>query len=155
VQHLASPAVARPSCQTLGASRKSHMREFDKKMNRAFKQLALKPGDIYESCSYHPVLCLGVDYKSDEIWGVSLIDGAYPLSCSLVHCGVRKLTPKQAWEAKMRGPSEAGARERISEKSRWWNANTESNPYRVGLSGPRKERSQAPVRTAARKKVAK
>jgi len=131
------------------------MRELDKKMHRAFRQLALRPGDIYESCSYHPVLCLGVDYKRDEIWGISLIDGAYPLSCSLVHCGVRKLSPKQAWEAKMRGPSEPGARERISQEKRWWNASTERNDYRVGLSGPRKERGPSSVPTAERKKVVK
>src|SRR2546421_12377138 len=121
------------------------MREFDKRMLRAFKQLAIKPGDIYESCSYHPVLCLGVDYKSDEIWGVSLIDGTHPHNCSLVHCGVRKLTPRQAWELKMRGPLEVEARERIAEGRRWWSTHTENVPPRVGLIGPRKDRSKAPV----------
>jgi hypothetical protein len=131
------------------------MREFDKKMNRAFRQLALKPGDIYESCSYHPVLCLGVDYKNDEIWGISLVDGTYPLACSLVHCGVRKLTPKQAWEAKMHGPSEPGARERISVANRWWTASNGGTPYRVGLSGPRKERAPPSASPVARKRGAK
>jgi hypothetical protein len=85
------------------------MRDFDKAMHRAQKRLDLKPGDIYESCSYHPVLCLGVNYKSDEVWGISLIDGSYPRSCSLVHCGVRKLTPKAAWEIKLHGPSDTVA----------------------------------------------
>ena len=131
------------------------MREFDKRMNRAFKQLRLKPGDIYESCSYHPVLCLGVDYKSDEIWGVSLIDGTYPLSCSLLHCGVRRLTPKQAWEAKMHGPLDAEARDRIDEKNRWWNASTEKTTFQVRLSGPRRARGTSPAKALAIKKSGK
>ena len=131
------------------------MREFDQRMNQAFLKLALKPGDIYESCSYHPVLCLGVDYKQDEIWGVSLIDGAHPMSCSLVNCGVRKLSPKQAWEIKMNGPLAPEAREAFPKSKRWWNVATQRNPSKVGLSGPRKERRQtaapAPTRTKASK----
>lgn len=47
----------------------------DGPMVRAFRHLHLRPGDIYESCGFHPVLCLGVDYKQDDIWGISLIDG--------------------------------------------------------------------------------
>jgi hypothetical protein len=129
------------------------MREFDKQMNRAFKQLALKPGDIYESCSYHPVLCLGVDYKHDEIWGISLIDGKHPMSCSLVHCGVRKLTPKQVWAIKVNGPSGPDAGKRISQKKRWWNTSTQNTPGNVGLTGPRKERSPSLACTAAREKA--
>jgi hypothetical protein len=71
---------------TAAKHRTQRMRKFDLAMNRTFRQLKLKPGDIYESCSYHPVLCLGVDYRRDEIWGVSLSDGSYPRACSLVHC---------------------------------------------------------------------
>lgn len=114
------------------------MREFDVAMQRAFKRLNIKPGDIYESCSYHPCVCLGVDYKNDHIWGISLIDGSYPRSCSLLHCGVRKITPKQAWQIKMHGPLEAEAREGIPSDRRWWNPSTENNVSRVGLIGPRK-----------------
>jgi hypothetical protein len=131
------------------------MREFDKRMNRAFKELALKPGDIYESCSYHPVLCLGVDYKQDEIWGISLIDGTHPMSCSLVHCGVRKLTPKQAWAIKVNGPSEPEARERISQKKRWWSKSIETSLSKMGLTGPRKERNLSSAPTSARKGISK
>jgi hypothetical protein len=131
------------------------MREFDKRMNQAFKRLALKPGDIYESCSYHPVLCLGVDYKQDEIWGVSLVDGAHPMSCSLVNCGIRKLTLKQAWAIKSHGPSELEVRERIPQKKRWWNASIQEASGKVGFTGPRKERSPSLASTAARKKVSK
>lgn len=49
----------------------------------------IKPGDIYEDCAYHPVLCLHND--GDAVRGVSLIDGTWPRSCSLDHCGVVKL----------------------------------------------------------------
>lgn len=80
------------------------MREIDLRLRRAARALRLKPGDLFEDCSYHPVLCLGVDYKGDEIWGVSLIDGSYPRMCSLLHCGVRRLTAKDAWQIKMKGP---------------------------------------------------
>lgn len=117
------------------------MRQFDRNMRRAHRELRLKVGDIYESCSYHPVLCLGVDYKQDTIWGISLIDGTYPRSCSLVHCGVRKLSPKQAWEIKMRGPEVAEDRERISTERRWWNVNTEKDKSVVRLVGPRRVKS--------------
>jgi len=60
------------------------------------------PGDLYEDCAYHPCLCVGVDVEDDNIWGVSLIDGSYPRSCSLDHCGVRKLDAEEAWEIKQR-----------------------------------------------------
>ena len=60
------------------------------------------PGDIYEDCADHPCLCIGIDVDDDNIWGISLIDGSYPRSCSLDHCGVRKLTVEQAWEIKQR-----------------------------------------------------
>jgi hypothetical protein len=59
------------------------------------------PGDIYKDCSDHPCLCVEVDVAADEIWGISLIDGSHPRSCSLQHCGVRKLTVAEAWEIKM------------------------------------------------------
>lgn len=117
------------------------MREFDKKMIKAERRLRLKVGDIYESCSYHPVFCLGVDYKGDEIWGISLIDGTYPRACSLVHCGVRKLTPKQAWEIRTCGPDDLDARRKIPLDRRWWNKNTEKNgqEWPVRYVGPRRE----------------
>ena len=129
------------------------MREFDLRLRRAYEQLNIKVGDIYESCSYHPVLCLGVDYKKDEIWGVSLIDGIYPISCSLLCCGVRKLSPKQAWEIKMHGPLDIEVRTGMSMQNRWWNANTEITTYKVRFSGPRPAKSV--TKTAARKRTPK
>ncbi|MGP3964837.1 hypothetical protein ACTWPT_53680, partial [Nonomuraea sp. 3N208] len=44
-------------------------------------------GMIYEDCAFHPVLCLEVD-EDRSVAGISLIDGSYPRSCSLDHCGV-------------------------------------------------------------------
>lgn len=118
------------------------MREFDKKMQQAFRQLALKPGDIYESCNYHPVMCMSVDYTQDEIWGISLIDGKWPMSCSLVHCGIRKLSPQQAWEIKMSGPADPEARRNIiRQKRQWWNARTAQNDLHSSLITPGKKQA--------------
>ncbi len=48
------------------------------------------PGDLYEDCGFHPVLCIYRD--GDEVGGISLIDGSQPRACSIARCGVRKLT---------------------------------------------------------------
>ena len=53
----------------------------------------------------HPCLCIEIDYLADEIWGVSLIDGSYPRTCSLLHSGVRKLSVQEAWNLKMSSSS--------------------------------------------------
>ena len=129
------------------------MREFDLRLRRTYQKLNIKVGDIYESCSFHPVLCLGVDYKKDEIWGVSLIDGTYPISCSLLCCGVRKLSPKQAWETKMFGPLDIEVRNGMSKQNRWWNANTKNTAYKVRFSGPRPVKGV--TTTTARKRTTK
>jgi hypothetical protein len=50
----------------------------------------IKPGDIYEDCAFHPVLCTFND--GDEIEGISLIDATAPRACSIGHCGVIKLS---------------------------------------------------------------
>lgn len=115
------------------------MREIDKRMREAHQRLAIKPGDIYESCSYHPVLCLGVNYRSDEIWGISLVDGTHPHSCSLLHCGVRKLSVKQAWQIKTAGPMDPAVRDQFKPEARWW-GETALSEFKVGHIGPRAER---------------
>ncbi len=61
------------------------------------KDTKISPGDVYEDSAYHPCLCIGVDYEDDEIWGVSLIDGSAPRSCSLLNSGIRKLSVDEAW----------------------------------------------------------
>jgi hypothetical protein len=68
------------------------------------------PGDIYEDCAYHPVLCTW--REGDEVAGISLIDGSHPRSCSLAHCGVVKLDIADVHQAiervRGRAPGEAG-----------------------------------------------
>lgn len=86
----------------------------------AYRNLGIHVGDVFEDCAFHPVLCLGADYKEDELWGISLIDGSYPRSCSLKHCGVRKLSLEEAWKIKMHGPSDPNDAARINQDRRWW-----------------------------------
>ena len=101
--------------------------EFAEQMRRVKAELNLAPGDIYEDCSFHPVLCMGVDYEADDIWGVSLVDGSQPRSCSLRHCGIRKLTTDEAWKLKMEGPADPSHRAAVSDEKRWWVRERELN----------------------------
>jgi hypothetical protein len=94
--------------------------EFEEQMRRVREHLGLSVGDIYEDCSCHPVLCVSLDDKQDDISGISLIDGTYPRSCSLRHCGVRKLTVEEAWEIRRRGPADPELRKKIPPERRWW-----------------------------------
>jgi len=84
--------------------------------------LSFVPGEIYEDCAYHPCLCVSVDKEGDEIWGISLIDGSHPRSCSLSHCGVIKLTVDQAWRIKQRYIAKMQGRQGRAEEKRvrWW-----------------------------------
>jgi hypothetical protein len=50
----------------------------------------IRVGDVYEDCSYHPVLCTESD--GDDVAGISLLDFSEPRSCSIEHCGVRVLS---------------------------------------------------------------
>lgn len=50
----------------------------------------ISPGDIYEDCSFHPVLRTFND--GDQIEGISLIDASMPRACSVALCGVIKLS---------------------------------------------------------------
>ncbi|MGW5780883.1 hypothetical protein [Streptomyces sp. NPDC003863] len=48
----------------------------------------IQVGDIYEDCSFHPVLCTAVDDVAGvALSGISLIDGSFPRSCDALHCG--------------------------------------------------------------------
>ena len=76
------------------------------------------PGCIYEDCSYHPCVCIGVE--DGAIWGVSLIDGSYPRTCDVGACGVRLLSPEEAWQIKTSGPADPEARSNIALEQRWW-----------------------------------
>ena len=94
--------------------------EFRDAMAKVKAELQLSPGDLYEDCSFHPVVCVEVDYDRDEIFGISLIDGSYVRSCSLRFCGVRKLTIKEAWKIRRYGPPEPQDQDRIPSEKRWW-----------------------------------
>ena len=74
----------------------------------------LRAGDIYEDCFYHPCLCVRVD--GDDIQGISLVDETFPRSCSLTLCGVRRLTPQEAWAWRISGPEDA----ELEPQHRWW-----------------------------------
>lgn len=95
-------------------------KKFDSQTALLKSTLQLTIGDIYEDCAFHPVLCVGINYEKDEIWGISLIDGSYPRSCSLTHCGIRKLTPAEAWDIRRFGPVKEEDRVRIATEKRWW-----------------------------------
>ena len=84
------------------------------------RKLEILPGDIYEDCAYHPVLCILVSEEDDEIAGISLIDGSYPRSCSLVHCGVRKLSVLEALRWKFHGPDDLPAEVEFEPCHKWW-----------------------------------
>lgn len=83
-------------------------------------KLNISPGEIYEDCAYHPVLCVSIDEDDDEICGISLIDGSYPRCCSLRHCGVRKLTVKQAVHWKFHGPDDLPHDVEFGPGQKWW-----------------------------------
>lgn len=66
----------------------------------------INPGDIYEDCSFHPVLCTHND--GEVVMGISLIDASSPRTCDLTYCGVIKLsindviTARADWAAYLR-----------------------------------------------------
>lgn len=68
------------------------------------RRLKIRVGDIYEDCAHHPVLC--TESGADAVAGISLFDGSGPRSCSVHHCGPRKMTPHQVAE-------------RIKHRQRW------------------------------------
>jgi hypothetical protein len=63
----------------------------------------IKPGNIYEDCAFHPVLCTFND--GDEIRGISLIDATEPRACSIGFCGVIKLSVEDVIEARRDWPA--------------------------------------------------
>lgn len=77
----------------------------------------IRPGDLFEDCRFHPCLCYDVgDMGSEEaVFGISLVDGS-TCHCSVVHCGLRKLTPAEVWRWKSEGPVDA----ELGPESRWW-----------------------------------
>ncbi len=47
----------------------------------------IRVGDIYEDCSFHPVLCTEIDDDGGVVLsGISLIDASFPRSCDAQYC---------------------------------------------------------------------
>ena len=82
----------------------------------------ISPGDYYENCFFHPCLCIRVD--DDELLGVSLVDGRYPCSCSIRHCGVRKLNLAEALHWKFFGPEDRT----VPNDCQWWDPYSRTHP---------------------------
>lgn len=76
----------------------------------------IRVGDYFESCSFHPCLCIEVDENGRNIEGISLVNGGIQ-HCSVFHCGIRKLTVDEAIHWKLHGPRELEDRE-VEQK--WW-----------------------------------
>lgn len=77
----------------------------------------LKPGDLFEDCRYHPCLCYSAGDESDPegVLGISLVDGS-TCNCSILHCGLRKLSPAEVWTWKSMGPPDVD----VPLDRRWW-----------------------------------
>ncbi len=65
----------------------------------------IRPGDLFEDCRYHPCLCYYISDDGTHIFGISLVDGS-TWQCCISGCGVRKLTPAEAWRWKSEGPAD-------------------------------------------------
>ncbi|MFE4575975.1 hypothetical protein [Streptomyces chartreusis] len=53
----------------------------------------IRVGDIYEDCSFHPVLCTEIDDDGGVVLsGISLIDSTYPRSCDAQYCAPIRIT---------------------------------------------------------------
>ena len=77
----------------------------------------VRPGDLFEDCRYHPCLCYDVGDPGDEeaVFGISLVDGT-TCQCSVLHCGLRLLTPAEVWQWKSKGPPDVDP----PLESGWW-----------------------------------
>ncbi|TYB56366.1 hypothetical protein FXF51_43845 [Nonomuraea sp. PA05] len=64
---------------------------------------SISPGDIYEDCAFHPVLCTFND--GDQILGISLIDASMPRACSIGFCAVVKLSIEDVIAARTDWPA--------------------------------------------------
>ena len=75
----------------------------------------LLPGDLFEDCRFHPCLCIEANTHDDldGVAGISLVDGT-PCNCSILNCGLRKLTVEEAIQWKYHGPSDQVV------EDRWW-----------------------------------
>lgn len=82
---------------------------------------SIRPGDIYEDCNYHPVICIEND--RGDLLGISMIDGSGPRGCSMFHCGVVKLSIKKATEIKQNWSDEY-----VDRMHSYWQGGTNGSP---------------------------
>jgi hypothetical protein len=75
----------------------------------------LLPGELFEDCRHHPCLCIEANSPDDVdgVSGISLVDGT-PCGCSIMHCGLRKLTLEEAVHWKYHGPKD------VVVEDHWW-----------------------------------
>jgi hypothetical protein len=62
-----------------------------------------KVGDIYLDGAYHPTICLKIEIEERDIHleGVSLFDGSWPHSCSVMHSAPDKISATEALAMKL------------------------------------------------------
>jgi hypothetical protein len=73
----------------------------------------LQPGDLFEDCNFWPCLC--TETKGATVLGISLVNGRW-VNCSIVHCGLRKLTLDEAIQWKNSGPPDF----ELELEHHWW-----------------------------------
>jgi hypothetical protein len=76
---------------------------------------SIKVGDYFESCDFHPCLCIEVDETGRFLEGISLVDG-HIQRCNVIHCGIRHLSLEEAISWKLTGPKNIGN----NEIDKWW-----------------------------------
>jgi hypothetical protein len=86
------------------------------------RPVRIRPGDLYEDCSYHPCRCLTAEpsgwtrgwrrwlglIMDIDLTGISLLDGSRR-SCSARHCAPVKLTVAEVAERVQAAQGGAGA----------------------------------------------
>jgi hypothetical protein len=82
---------------------KKKVKDLEERIMKDVASVDLFVGDFYEDCRYHPMVCVSIDRIDGELIGISLINGKLD-RCDYYHCGIAKLTPKQAVYWRLRGP---------------------------------------------------
>lgn len=82
---------------------KKKVKDLEERIMKDVPRADLFVGDFYEDCRYHPMVCVSIDRVDGELIGISLIDGKLD-RCDYYHCGIAKLTPKQAVYWRLKGP---------------------------------------------------
>lgn len=86
----------------VGEEEEYELYEYHKNKVQKYKD-EFKIGDIYTDVFDHPTLCMEVEIEDDDIClsGISLFDGTYPRSCSVLHSAPEKISFEEAWKRKL------------------------------------------------------